>query len=311
MYFLSHEEQRYLLRRLLPQARENEVHPELRGWNWHQPPLLPVYEPWLALHEIASQYCPTGRDVFVRRVLGQRPAPNAAMIAGRVLHQTVADLVLAAKRAIYNAGPGRCLPALLALPGPNDPGDGQDGPTDVDRLAAPDQIALRAQVQALWAFEQRRIVARVEDVLSRQPHIGADSLAALALPVTVESRLDGRFLGLSQHLSADAFNFAEPMMVDLKFGPPQPFHRLSTTGYALVMESLYEVPVNVGCVVYVRFRDGQVLIERDFHHLSDELRQEFIEARDERAQMVQEEIDPGTPAECPASCHCWSYCHGE
>lgn len=304
MYFLSHEEQRYLLRRLLPQARENEVHPELRGWNWHQPPLLPVYEPWLALHEIASQYCPTGRDVFLRRVLGHRPAPNAAMIAGRVLHQVVADLVLAAKRAIYTAGSAGCLATLLALPGPN------GALNDLEGLDADQQAPLREQAQCLWGFEQRRVVARVEDVLSRQPHIGADSLAALALPVTVESRLDGRFLGLSQHLSADAFNFAEPMMVDLKFGPPQPFHRLSTTGYALVMESLYEVPVNVGCIVYVRFRDGQVLIERDFHHLSDELRQEFIEARDERAQMVQEEIDPGTPAECPASCYCWSYCHG-
>ena len=305
MYFLSREEQRYLLRRLLPQAREDEVHPEFRGWNWHQPPLLPVYEPWLALYEVANRYCPTGRDVFLRRVLGHRPAPNAAMIAGRVLHQVVADLVLAAKRAIYTAGPGGCLAALLALPGPNGALD------DAAGLDPAQQTTLTEQAQTLWAFEQRRVVTRVEDVLSRQPHIGADSLATLALPVTVESRLDGRFLGLSSHLSADAFNFAEPMMVDLKFGPPRRFHRLSTTGYALVMESLYEAPVNVGCVVYVRFRDGQVLIERDFHHLSDELRQEFIEARDERAQMVEEEIDPGAPPECPATCHCWSFCHGE
>jgi len=305
MYFLSHEEQRYLMRRLLPQARANEVHPELRGWSWHQPPLLPVYEPCLALYEIAGQYCPTGRDVFLRRVLGHRPAPNAAMIAGRVLHQVVADLVLAAKHAIYASGSAGCVAALLALIGPN------GALSDLDGLDADQRAVLRDQAQSLWAFEQRRIVARVEDVLSRQPHIGADSLAALALPVTVESRLDGRFLGLSSHLSADAFNFAEPMMVDLKFGAPQRFHRLSTTGYALVMESLYEVPVNVGCIVYVRFRDGQVLIERDFHHLSDELRQEFIEARDERAQMVEEEMDPGAPAECPATCHCWSYCHGK
>lgn len=43
---------------------------------------------------------------------------------------------------------------------------------------------------------------------------------------------------LSSNLSADAFTFSEPMILDLKFGRPQKFHRLSTTGYALVMEAV-------------------------------------------------------------------------
>ncbi len=39
MYFLSDIEQKQLLYNLLPTAREVGVSKELRGWNWHQPPL--------------------------------------------------------------------------------------------------------------------------------------------------------------------------------------------------------------------------------------------------------------------------------
>ena len=61
------------------------------------------------------------------------------------------------------------------------------------------------------------------------------------------------------------------MALDLKFGPRERFHRLTTTGYALVLESLFERPVDVGCVVYARVVQGRVVVERDFHVIGDEL----------------------------------------
>mgnify|MGYP001591390830 FL=1 len=149
----------------------------------------------------------------------------------------------------------------------------------------------------------------MQEVLARYLHIGADSLASLALPLTVEQRLDGSFLGLSPYLSADAFNFAEPMVVDIKFGWKQKFHRLGTTGYALVTESLHEYPVNLGCLVYASFKDNRLTVERDFHLIDDELRQWFIEERDERMRMVSEEIDPGVAKECPVGCPYQRECH--
>jgi CRISPR-associated protein Csa1 len=101
------------------------------------------------------------------------------------------------------------------------------------------------------------------------------------------------------------------MMVDIKFGKPQKFHRLATTGYALVMESIYEYPINVGCVVYVTFQGDNLSIERDFHVIDDELRQWFIEERDERMRIVEEEIDPGFAQSCPRTCFCWEECYPE
>lgn len=295
MYFLSEEERRYVLRKLLPEARREPVHDELRGWSWHQPPLAPVYEAPLGLWEIAGQYCQTGRDLFWRRVEGQRVAPNAAMIVGGELHAVVTGLILAAKRAIYAHGRD-CVEALAGLQTPvsKEPQE--------EQLPAPMRQALAVQVEALAAFERRRIVGRVEDILARQPHIGPDALAAWALPVVVEQRLDGRFLGLSSHLSADAFAFGEPMIADLKFGPRQPFHRLTTTGYALVLESLTEMPIDIGCVVYPSFDGDRLRLERDFHRIDDELRQWFVEARDERMRLVEEGIDPGRPATCAEDC---------
>lgn len=302
MYFLSEEERRLVLRRLLPQARENDVHPDLRGWNWAQPPLAPVYEAKLGLYEIAGQYCATGRDVYLRHVQGVKPPPNLLMVEGGVFHRVMTAIILAAKRIIYTQGPD-CLTGLEALAEPD------RSTLKTEGLSEKEREALAGRVDILWDFEYHRIVARVQEALARQPHIGPDALVALALPVTVEQKLDGSFLGLSSHLSADAFLFSEPMMMDIKFGERQDFHRLTTAGYALVMESLYEFPINVGCIVYPTFRGRRLLIERDFHLIDDELRQWFIEARDERMRLVEEEIDPGLMGECYPLCHYWTACH--
>jgi len=297
MYFLSEEEKRLLLRKLLPQARGKGVAEELRGWNWDKPPLSPIYGVKLGIFEVAGKYCPTGRDLYLRRVLEAKPPPSPAMSEGTILHKVLCDMIVEAKRIIYNHG-SKCLEELKKLSPPENLF--RDGDED-----------LCQKVNKLWDFEHRRILSRVEEILTRQPYVGVDSLVALALPVTVEQRLDGSFLGLSSHLSADAFIFSEPMMVDIKFGKPQKFHRLGTTGYALVMESLYEYPINVGCVVYVSFRDDGLSIERDFHLIDDELRQWFIEERDERMRIVEEEIDPGFAESCPRTCFCWRECHPE
>lgn len=305
MYFLSEEERRFVLRKLIPEARREPVHDELRGWSWHQPPLAPIYEAPLGLWEIASQYCGSGRDLFWRRVEGRQAPPNTAMVVGGLLHGVVTDMILAAKRAIYAHGRD-CIEALeQRLETPALPED------EIGRLTEDVQGTVREQAKVLAAFERRRIAGRAEDILARQPHIGPDALAAWALPVVVEQRLDGRFLGLSAHLSADAFAFGEPMIADLKFGDRRPFHRLTTTGYALVLESLTEMPIDIGCIVYPTFVAGQLRLERDFHRIDDELRQWFVEARDERMRIVEEGIDPGKPAECASDCPYASFCAGE
>ena len=89
------------------------------------------------------------------------------------------------------------------------------------------------QAEQIFNYTYSYISCRFREVLARQPYIGEDSLAAQVVPFVLEQRLDGTFLGLSPNLSSDAFVFSEPMIMDLKFGPREPFHHLTTTGYEM------------------------------------------------------------------------------
>lgn len=307
MYFLTDEEKKMLLKGFLPKSRELGVHEELRGWNWHTPPLSPVYDIKLALYETANSYCPTNRDLYLRRVTGLKPAPNMAMIQGAAFHDVLAQVLVRAKKTIYEKGVANYQDILKVIAEPFEP----DLRSYQKNLSEKEFQELKEKVSIIADFEASRINSRIQDILVKQPYIGEDSLVSLAIPVVVEQKLDGSFLGLSSNLSADAFTFNEPMILDLKFGKPQKFHRLSTTGYALVMEAAYEFPVNLGCIVYAEFKDDRLLLKKDIHIIDDELRQWFIEERDEKMRMIYEEIDPGLATECYPTCPYYSACRGD
>ncbi|WP_418791975.1 type I-A CRISPR-associated protein Cas4/Csa1 [Phosphitispora sp. TUW77] len=305
MYFLTEEEKKRLLKGFLPKSREIGVADELRGWNWAQPPLEPMYDCSLALYEVAGGYCPTGRDVFMRRVEHIKTVPNQAMIQGSILHELMVNIIVEAKKLIYIKGVvnyKEICQNLLQIPPVIE--------KKWEKTLSPDELnEIRTKAEILKDFETSRIIARIQEILIKQPYIGEDSLVSLAIPVVVEQKLDGTFLGLSSHLSADAFTFSEPMMLDLKFGEKRDFHRLTTTGYAMVMEAIYEFPVNIGCIVYAEFKNERLIISKDIHIIDDELRQWFIETRDEKMRMVYEEIDPGVANKCYESCPYYENCH--
>lgn len=305
MYFLTDEEKKHLLKGLLPRSRDQGVADELRGWNWSQPPLSPVYDTPLAIYEVAGAYCPTNRDLYLRRVERIRPKPSPAMARGSALHAARVHVLVAGKRLIYAHGVDNYQEIFRSLQ--------ELAPLSIEPYAqdlAPEEVDnLRQKALIIHDFERARIIARIQEILTKHPYIGEDSLVSLALPVVVEQKLDGSFLGLSANLSTDAFTFCEPMILDLKFGEPRKFHRLQTTGYALVMEAIYEFPVNLGCLVYAEFRGNRLIIKKDLHVIDDELRQWFIEARDEKARMIYEEIDPGVAEECHPGCYCYRICH--
>jgi len=306
MYFLTDEEKKQLLKNYLPRSRQMNIAEELRGWNWHQPPLAPVYDLRLALYEIANSYCPTNRDLYLRRIDRIRSKPNAAMIRGKVFHEVLVRALVRVKRLIYEKGVGNYLEILCEL----------NKPLNMDfiseyrnQMQEEEYAELLKKAEALAAFENARVTARIQEYLVKQPYIEEDSLATLAVPVVVEQKLDGTFIGLSANLSADAFTFSEPMILDLKFGEPKKFHRLATTGYALVMEAIYEFPINIGCIVYGEFKNGRLGVKKDIHIIDDELRQWFIEERDEKMRMIYEEIDPGI-GKCYDSCPNILHCRG-
>ncbi|MGB9629721.1 MAG: type I-A CRISPR-associated protein Cas4/Csa1, partial [Thermodesulfobacteriota bacterium] len=274
--------------------------------NWAQPPLISIYKSHLGISDIASLYCETGRDIYLKKVSRVGFRTNEAMVEGLLLHRIVSEVFTKAKILIYGN------PSITSQEFINELGEIDIGPElegwgfrEIGSIKGEHFLSqeIMNRAKLLWEFEKTRIAYRIDDIRSRYPYCEADSFVFLVLPVVVEQRLNGTFLGLSQNLAVDGYIFSQGMVADIKFDPlEREFHRLTTTGYAMVMESLYEFPVDIGCIIYVRFKDNQIRIKREFHHISDELRQWFIEERDKKMRMVDDEMDPGKPGNCYDIC---------
>jgi len=306
MYWPTDADRKRLIKELLPESRALRVEERLRGWHWYEPPLKPPFDVTLANYEVANRYCPTSRDLYLRRVQRVSVRPNDAMLEGGALHATVARFIQSARRLLYIYGAAGWGEAARELREPNLESLIR---TRLDVVDIPP--ALIARAQAIWEYMFVQLQARIQDALAAQPYLDDDGLVQTVLPFSVEQRLDGSLLGLSRRLACDALRSVETVILDLKFGEKRDFHRLGTTGYALVLESISEYPVNMGCVVYARFIGRQLSLERDYHLIDEELRQWFIEARDERMRMIFDEIDPGLPQQCYRSCPHLKDCHGD
>jgi CRISPR-associated protein Csa1 len=306
MYWPSENDRKRLIKGLLPESRAMRVEEHLRGWRWYEAPLKPPFDVTLANYEVVNRYCPTSRDLYLRRVQRVMVRPNEAMLQGVALHAVVARFIQTARRLLYVHGAARWGEALGGLREPHLEALIR---MRLDAAEIPDGVI--TQATAIWAYMLAQLEARIQDTLATQPYVDDDGLVQAVLPFTVEQRLDGSLLGLSRRLSCDALRAVETVVLDLKFGERRDFHRLATTGYALVLEALHEYPVNMGCVVYARFTGQQLSLERDYHLIDEELRQWFVEARDERMRMVFDEIDPGLPHQCYRICPYLKVCHGE
>lgn len=304
MYFFNEEEKMYLNKGLIPESREMFIDRDLRGWNWQQPPLKPVYDFTLSVSEIASEYCPSFRDLYLKKVQNEEQETNKYMIRGILLHQTLMEFITECKRQLYSTPLNRIRETEISLTE-----NIMEKILNNDNFTVENEEQIKNEIKSLWEFEKRRVIFRLQEILSRQPYIGIDALLHQAIPVVVEQKLNGSFLGLSPHLSTDAVNFSETIIMDIKFGKERSFHKLNVTGYALAMEAIHSFPINIGCVVYASLKNKRILIDREFFIIDDELRQKFIENRDEKMRIVFEEDDPGTPGECKQYCAFKNKCH--
>ncbi len=300
MYFINEEERLYLNKSLIPKSREMYIDKDLRGWNWQRPPMEAIYDIKLAVYEVANNYCPSNRDLYLRRVLGIKTSPNRQMIEGSILHNAIFHFITESKKTIYNNAIEELINSEIFELSEN----------ILKKITKNNNndIQIKDKVNKIWNFEKQKLLYRIQDVLSRQPYIGVDALLYQVIPVVVEHKLNGSFLGLSPYLSTDALNFSEPMIADIKFGERKDFHKLSVTGYALVMEAIHSFPVNLGFVTYPKLKNERILLDRDFFIIDDELRQKFIENRDDKMRMIYEENDPGNAVDCYKSCPYYHEC---
>ncbi|MGC9145974.1 MAG: type I-A CRISPR-associated protein Cas4/Csa1 [Nitrososphaeria archaeon] len=282
MYILSHEEL-IKLEEVLRKARESGVSEELRGWSWRFPPLKPPYQLQLPNYLIASKYCETARDVYVSKVLNVKGQNTEPLSSGSSIHKVVYETL------------GRMM---------------QEGdPPDFGSFSISDEAELLKQVYDYTVISAK---ASVADISARFPFMPLRDVLRVSLPFLLEFKVDGSALGLSSNLSVDAFDYLRRVVFDLKYlrpeSRPEVWRRLYVTGYALVLEALYGIPVDAGCLVYVRYVGKRVLVIRDIFFISDELRREWIDERDRKLEIAATRTDPGLPRLCYESCPYREYC---
>jgi len=278
----------------LPTARDVGVSKELRGWSWYQPPLKPYHgDVKLPMYMVSSKYCPTSRDVYLRNVEKIRPKPGPKVGLGKMFHGVVSDCLQAflQKRSLsfedwwlkirWNEIPGK-----------------------------PENV--KEPSRKVWEFMSKMCEARLAEVSSRQPFASEYDVVASALPFLVEHKISGELLGLSGILSIDCYDYLRAIMFDLKVNDRQEkWHRLSPVGYAIVFESVHEVPIDICCVAYLNVKGGGVTVKKDLFFADDELRQWWIEERDRKLEIVAEGRDPGKPerSQCRGSCMFFDACY--
>jgi len=286
LFFLSDIDQKKLINQILPKARKVGVSEDLRGWSWYRSPLKPYYEDTrIPMYSVCSKYCPTRRDVFVNIVKGAKGTPSRKVIQGAAIHETVRTAIntfIEGERTEFDPWYDNVL--------------NSKGVQDRD-------IIVKERSRSAWQLTQTASESRFMDWSSRQPYASKRDVMATAIPYLIEHRITGELLGLSGLLRIDCFDYLRDIVFDIKVSDEnQDWYRLYPTGYALVMESVYEVPVDVGCTVYVRFKDERLVVERDIFFINDDLRSWWIEERDEKLKIVAQKMDPGFPSNCPEGC---------
>jgi CRISPR-associated protein Csa1 len=246
------------------------------------------------MYAVSSKYCPTNRDVYLRHVEKTHPLPSARMAVGKLFHGVVSD----------------CLQAFLQRQDTDFEGWWQKIRWQ-EILEKPENVI--EPCRKVWEFVLKMCDARLAEISSRQPYASELDLMASAVPFLIEHKISGGLLGLSDVLSVDCYDYLRTIMFDLKVADSkEEWYRLHPVGYALVFESVHEVPVDICCTVYLNVDKGKINVQKDLFFASDELRQWWIEERDKKLEIVAERKDPGKPesSQCKDYCQYYNACYG-
>jgi len=291
------------------------VSEELRGWNYDEPPVKPPSKSaTFGVSELAARYCPTLRDVYLKHVLRVKFPPSLKLIRGIILHYVASESISLVKRTIYEKGlisGSQLVEELLPMTSEISKQALNKGRSVSKEITEEYYGVLEKESNSFYRFLIVQAASRVDQALSKFPHLNVDSLVNHAIPPISERKVDGSLIGLSRELSIDIYN--PPLAIaDLKTGEIRPFHKYAPVGYALALEADEGIEVNYGFTIYIKFLENREtpVVKLRYYLLGDETRKEFLEIRDEAMNIVMEGYDPGFPENCPDYCPYYPVCKG-
>ncbi|MCS7107663.1 MAG: type I-A CRISPR-associated protein Cas4/Csa1 [Acidilobaceae archaeon] len=254
------------MKTLHEQRERDPIPPELRGWSWDRPPVKPRAKLGLAVSDIAYGYWCGWRDLWYKKKYGIAPEPGLPAQQGREVHK-------AFRQAIYDVN-------SLSLNG---------RPWDIGRLLSTAENRFSGEVAQL--YKQFLVIFAGEATVSAATR-GSTGAGPRWL---AEYKINGWHLGLSSQLRVDAVGSAG-VVVEVKSGKRGRWQEISTTGYALSLESSTKVPVDYGVLVNVNLQNG-ITVTVDPIYISPDLRREFLKARDEAIDALLSDKEP-PPGNC-------------
>jgi CRISPR-associated protein Csa1 len=259
------------LRRFHRARSQDPVEEEYRGWNWDKPPLRPRAYLGLGVSEVAYRYCPTMRDVYLRR-MGVEGEKNQWLANGELVHRVFQMVSEDVRRE-------------LAL--------GRSGWEAYENVSR--TIYRKLKEMGVDLAKQRWVVDLYKKLLLR---FSADEWVYYFS----EYRVDGSMLGLSRNLRVDAL-VETGVVIEVKLGKPHENYKKALAGYALALEANYEVPVDYGILLYVSTANGgKAGFSWEPVYISTSLRSDFIDARDEVIDMLVSGKEPPRAEVCPETC---------
>lgn len=286
VFFLSAQEHKYLLNRILPLAREVGVSQELRGWNWWREPLKPYHPERISMFAVCGRFCETARDVYLAYVERKPFKRPREILVGASAHNLLEYLFAEVRQGHFGISFEGWWRRELE-----------------HRGSLEDPEGFKACLRPIWELSLSQAKAAYQEARATYPYASELDVLATALPFLVEHKLSGSLLGLSGTLSVDCYDYLRHIIFDVKIGGgPRDFYRLYPTGYALVFESLYEIPVDVGCSICLSLRDGKLVMSKDLFFIGDDLRNWWVEERDRKLELVASKRDPGRAKQCPPTC---------
>lgn len=227
---------------------------------WKYDVIGPRYNARPSMADVCSP-CPTKRDVFLRRVLKAR-VDSELLALGRAVHEVF----------LY---PFRCR--------------GQD----VERVIHGFRRLLRElrEVKKHWSF--------LSEVFRRGLALATISEEE-QIPLSVEPRIPGAILGLSDYVKPDLLLGLMPVDIVLN-GNSFERKELALAGYSLTIEAWTGHPVDVGIMISIRLNSSASIVWRVVR-VDDPLRRRFLELRDEVARMLEYGEEPERLPSCHQGC---------
>jgi len=287
---------------------------DLRGWSWNKNSRIkPLSEYKLPVSEVTHRYCPTYRDIYLKRIARIRAPPSIKTFRGLAYHEVFHEVSLKVKQFIYTSkliSGGELISELF--PKLEEFVERIIINTEKRTFKLSEEIRnmMKRECYILYRFLLLQAASRIDYVLSKFKFANEETLANEVIPSISERKVDGSLVGFSKELSVDLYTPFNAI-ADIKTGEVRDFHHHILAAYALAIEASERIAIDFGMIIYIKIDlEKQVpYFNIDYFIIGDELRIETLEFRNKSFEILTIAKDPGKPPVCPEYCPYFSYCN--